>query len=584
MYNFRKSVTSKRINTLSCYSTPNAALLHRLTGLQTNFCVSLKNNLGAFFFLFLLLASALFGCKKDNPGTVTPPEPPPQPPVTQPDLTTPLKAEADFPIGVAISYTGIMNDARYQEVVKRDFDAVTFEYNMKHGAIVNAGGTKDYSRADEMADKASAAGLSVFGHTLVWHQNNNGDFLRSFGATAVASGPDLMQAPSDLNGRFELAGSVTTPATLFQGWFGSTGGNGAALFEKETAAPQQGSAALKVSVTQPGANPWDVQFLNGDWKPTAGKTYQIKFWVRSGGSGSFRAINQTPNAGSPHFAQMTITPTSTWSEVSWNYTAPAGSIQFGFHFPAAGTFWIDAISIQETTLTPVSPAVGAQKMDSVMKDWILTTVNRYKSKVREWDVVNEPFTDGTPVLRNGSNATGDTYYWAQFLGRDYIAKAFRYAREADATADLYLNDYNLEFNMAKLDSIVALANALKSTGVPITGIGTQMHISLNDSYTNIDQMLKKLASTGLKIRISELDVKAGNSTADQERQAAMYKHVVSSYRKHVPASQRAGITVWGVTDNSSWLYNNGTQFPLLYDKDYNRKPAYGSFLAGLREK
>ena len=111
-----------------------------------------------------------------------------------------------------------------------------------------------------------------------------------------------------------------------------------------------------------------------------------------------------------------------------------------------------------------------------------------------------------------------------------------------------------------------------------------MHISLNDSYTKIDQMLQKLAATGLKIRISELDVKAGNSTADQERQAAMYKHVVGSYRKLVPASQRAGITVWGVTDNSSWLYNNGAQFPLLYDKDYNRKPAYGSFLAGLREK
>lgn len=542
----------------------------------------MKGSHRSYVCLLLLLAGTLLSCKKESPGSGTVPEP--QPPVTQPDLTTPLKTEADFPIGVAISYTGIMNDARYQEVVKRDFDAVTFEYNMKHGAIVSANGTKDYSRADEMANKVAAAGLSLFGHTLVWHQNNNGDFLRSFGTTAVANGPDLLQAPLDLNGRFETAGSGTTPATLFQSWFGSTGGNGSAIFDKETAAPHQGTTALKVSVTQPGANPWDVQFLNGDWKPTAGKTYQIRFWVKSAGSGSFRAINQTPNAGSPHFAQMTITPTTTWSEVVWNYTAPAGSIQFGFHFPVAGTFWIDAISIQETTLTPVSGAVGAQKMDSVMKDWIHTTVNRYKSKVREWDVVNEPFTDGNPVLRNGSNSTGDTYYWAQFLGREYIAKAFRYAREVDATADLFLNDYNLEFNPAKLDSIIALANELKSTGVPITGIGTQMHISLNDSYTKIDQMLQKLAATGLKIRISELDVKAGNTANDQERQAAMYKHVVSAYRKHVPASQRAGITVWGITDNSSWLYNNGTQFPLLYDKDYNRKPAYGSFLAGLREK
>ncbi|RYY82784.1 MAG: endo-1,4-beta-xylanase, partial [Chitinophagaceae bacterium] len=167
-----------------------------------------------------------------------------------------------------------------------------------------------------------------------------------------------------------------------------------------------------------------------------------------------------------------------------------------------------------------------------------------------------------------------------------------YAREADATADLYLNDYNLEYSTAKLDSIVALANELKADGVPITGIGTQMHISTTDSYSNIDAMLRKLASTGLKVRISELDVKAGNggaagtppNAAALASQAAMYKHVVSSYLKNVPAAQRGGITVWGVTDNSSWLYNNGAQFPLLYDKDYNRKPAYGSFLTALREK
>ncbi|HEV7331592.1 MAG TPA: endo-1,4-beta-xylanase [Flavisolibacter sp.] len=576
--------TSKSIYTLSCNSTPSAAFLQEPTGSQATHPSALIGSRKQLPLLLLLLASLFFACKKGDLPPAPAPEPQPQPPITQPDLTTPLKNEADFPIGVAISYAGMMNDTRYQDIVKRDFDAVTFEYNMKHGAIVNAGGGKDYSRADEMVDKVTAAGLSVFGHTLIWHQNNNGDFLRSFGTSVVAGGSNLMLTPADLNGTFENAGSGTTPATLFQGWFGSTGGNAAATFEKETANPQQGSAALKVSVATPGANPWDVQFLNSDWKPTAGKTYQIKFWVKSAGSGSFRAINQTPNAGSPHFAQMTVTPTATWSEVVWNYTAPAGAIQFGFHFPSAGTFWIDAISIQETTLTPVSNAVGAQRMDSVMKDWIQTTVNRYKSKVRAWDVVNEPFTDGNPVLRNGSNSTGDTYYWAQFLGRGYIAKAFRYAREVDATAELYLNDYNLESNPAKLDSIIALANELKAAGVPITGIGTQMHVTLNDSYANIDQMLRKLAATGLKVRISELDVRADNSTAAQASLAAMYKHVASSYIKNVPAAQRAGITVWGVTDTSSWLYNNGTQFPLLYDKDYNRKPAYGSFLTGLREK
>jgi endo-1,4-beta-xylanase len=62
----------------------------------------------------------------------------------------------------------------------------------------------------------------------------------------------------------------------------------------------------------------------------------------------------------------------------------------------------------------------------------------------------------------------------------------------------------------------------------------------------------------------------------------MIRYVVSSYIRHVPAAQRAGITVWGVTDNTSWLYNNGKEFPLLYDSNYKKKPAYSGFLQGLR--
>lgn len=536
--------------------------------------------------LLLLQVLVFFACKKS--GGVDP-APSPEPPVV--DNTTPLKDAADFPIGAAISYSSMTGDSKYAAIVKRDFDAVTFDYNMKHGAIVKADGTKDYSKADELVNLATGSGLAVFGHTLVWHQNNNGDFLRSLAVAPSATGADLLLSPADLNGTFDNGGSGTTPSTLFYWWFGGVNGGGVASFEQEAAAgSQQGNFSLKATVTTPGANPWDVQFINQDWKPVASKTYQIKFWVKSAGGGSFRAINQTPNTGSPNFASLTVTPTSSWSEVTWNYTAPANSIQFGFQFPSAGTFWIDNVSIVETTLSPVNSTAMAAKIDSVMKDWIQTTVSRYKAKVHAWDVVNEPFTDGTPVLRNGTSSSGDTYYWAQYLGRDYIAKAFRYASEADPAAELFLNDYNLESNSAKLDSIIALAAALKAAHVPITGIGTQMHISLNTSYGGIDQMMQKLAATGLKIRVSELDVKVGNggaagtppSSATLASQAALYQYVVSSYKKYIPAAQRAGITVWGITDNTSWLYNNGADYPLLYDKEYNRKQAYVGFLSALR--
>ncbi|RYY98358.1 MAG: 1,4-beta-xylanase, partial [Chitinophagaceae bacterium] len=118
----------------------------------------------------------------------------------------------------------------------------------------------------------------------------------------------------------------------------------------------------------------------------------------------------------------------------------------------------------------------------------------------------------------------------------------------------------------------------------------QMHISVSTPNDGIDDMMRRLAATGLKVRISEIDIAAGNggaagtppAFAALANQAVKYKYVVASYLRHVPPAQRGGITMWGLTDNTSWLYNNGAQYPLLYDNNFNRKPAYASFLAALR--
>jgi len=197
-------------------------------------------------------------------------------------------------------------------------------------------------------------------------------------------------------------------------------------------------------------------------------------------------------------------------------------------------------------------------------------------------------------LRNGTGTTGDTYYWAEWLGRGYIAKAFNYAREYDAAVDLFLNDYNLESNPVKADSFVALANQLKTQGVPITGVGTQMHISINTDKNGIDAMFTKLASTGLKVRISELDIRINPSntvgfTPSQsllEQQAEMYRFVLQSYYSKVPPAQRYGVTVWGVSDNYSWivLTLGREDFPLLFDQAYRKKPAYTGLWKGLKQQ
>ncbi len=154
---------------------------------------------------------------------------------------------------------------------------------------------------------------------------------------------------------------------------------------------------------------------------------------------------------------------------------------------------------------------------------------------------------------------------------------------------MFINDYNLETSSRKLDSLIKYVAEIKAKGAKVDGIGTQMHINWNTSMVGIEEMFKKLGATGLKIRITELDIATvlgGNATTPTPQllayQAQMAKNVVESYVRNIPKAQRAGITIWGLHDRSSWRWNNGTEFPLFYDNEYNKKPAYAGFLQGLK--
>jgi len=237
-------------------------------------------------------------------------------------------------------------------------------------------------------------------------------------------------------------------------------------------------------------------------------------------------------------------------------------------------------------------AQAAINIDSTMSRFIRNMVTHYSGKVKAWDVVNEAINDGTGTIRTSGAITSDAFYWAQYLGRDFALKAFNYAKAADPSALLFINDYNLESDNRKLDSLLAFVNELKGKGARIDGIGTQMHIGINTSKTAIDNMFVKLAATGLKIRVSELDVRVNPnnltgfsaSTQNLTDQAAMYRYVAESFIRNVPAAQRYDFTIWGVADSDSWIVTalHKEDFPLLFDGSYAKKPAYSSLLQGLK--
>ena len=244
------------------------------------------------------------------------------------------------------------------------------------------------------------------------------------------------------------------------------------------------------------------------------------------------------------------------------------------------------------------PATHEQLLQR-MHDHIVTVVGRYKGRVKGWDVVNEALEeDGT--LRQSR--------WMKIIGEEYLLKAFQFAHEADPDLELYYNDFSLE-NAPKRNGAVALVKKLQSQGVHIAAVGLQGHYKMEwPSRQLLDSTIDAFARLGVKVNITELDVDVvpatqGNVGADlilnnqakyradiyagglpdsvQKSLASRYGDLFAAFVKHADAVDR--VTFWGVTDADSWLNSGGrVNYPLLFDRNFQSKPAYDAVLKTVR--
>jgi endo-1,4-beta-xylanase len=225
------------------------------------------------------------------------------------------------------------------------------------------------------------------------------------------------------------------------------------------------------------------------------------------------------------------------------------------------------------------------QLSEFLQDHIRTVAGRYAGKVYAWDVVNEAFND---------NGTLRSTVWYDkpgigLAGTEYIERAFRWARAADPKALLFYNDYGAEPVNPKADAIYKMVRDFKARGVPIDGVGMQMHLTLKPpAMEAVEANLRRLIELGLEVQITELDVRipvnaAGLAAeADLARQADIYRQVVALCVKFPKCT---AIQTWGFTDKYSWVPRTfpGTGAALIFDSSYRPKPAYGSMAAALQK-
>ncbi|KAF9691969.1 hypothetical protein EKO04_010173 [Ascochyta lentis] len=181
----------------------------------------------------------------------------------------------------------------------------------------------------------------------------------------------------------------------------------------------------------------------------------------------------------------------------------------------------------------------------------------WKGKIRAWDVVNE-------VIGDDGNLKNTHFY--QVLGEDYIGIAFRAAREADPSAKLYINDYNLDDNTygQHVGMLKYVKKWLHQDNILIDGIGSQTHLDTRANAADaLETALRELAEIDdkLEVAITELDVNGSSPPV-------YWKAVQACY--HVPRC--VGVTTWDVRDEP--VANQATPNKALFKENYDPKDAY----------
>ena len=221
------------------------------------------------------------------------------------------------------------------------------------------------------------------------------------------------------------------------------------------------------------------------------------------------------------------------------------------------------------------------QLSDILKDHINTVVGHYAGEAYAWDVVNEAF-QGDGSLRSTIWYDRPGIGFAA-QGTAYIEQAFKWSRAADPNALLFYNDFGAEGLNTKSDAIYNMVSDFFARGVPIDGVGLQMHLTESGiSVSELAANIQRLTNLGLKVQVTELDVRLdlrnGPPTQQQlDNQARIYHDVAAAC---VTNPGCTAVSLWGFTDKHSWIPGAFPGFgaALTLDENYQPKPAYHSLL------
>ncbi len=295
-------------------------------------------------------------------------------------------------------------------------------------------------------------------------------------------------------------------------------------------------------------------------------------------------------------AQWTALATKEFNAVSpgaafvWDYMHPARdewkleeanaitalSEEYEMPITASHFVWDQAT---EVTGTPdwVKEIDDPDELRATLREHMIYVQERFGSKIQRWIVVNEPLSYfGKPKLHEN--------HFHKVLGEDYIEEIFAIAKETAPDSELWLNEIFTEGNAEKSEGLVAFAAELLEKGVPMDGVGIQGHLFPTEpDFDVLEATLRGIGDLGLKTAITELDAPVALDLPDRPQLQA--ERMASAVRACLAVPACDAVTVWGLSDDRSWLnwlLEPGLE-PLLFDAEMQPKPSYFAVLDALIE-
>lgn len=209
--------------------------------------------------------------------------------------------DPNFKLGSGVGVSDYTKEGLVYRLSNSNFDELTAGNAMKYSSNVQDDGSMDFSNVIAFVQTAKAAGISIYGHTLAWHAQQNNKYLNSLIADKTVE-PD----------------------------------------------PSTADPALHMSVPTAGSNPWDSEIYYDLSTPlVAGQEYTISMRIKASTPTS---INFWPgiNGGDTQYLPS-FSGGEQWGPSSITFTANMAIDRLRFCFGTfAGDLYFDDLSLTAT--------------------------------------------------------------------------------------------------------------------------------------------------------------------------------------------------------------------------------------------